>query len=182
MITALWLHTGSINRVPGFLHALQDLSHPVVVVDCSSSAGVTVASQLLQGQMAGALPGASHSLSHSQSSLDGSHDTLLVSALTHGTLVLDNIHKVSFVAASPMLLPCPQPHHHSIAFQNYSGCLSQHMTSNSRDVAINIIVTNSCVLQAPYKSRHMLLPSPQPHHQGKAHFGLFVPLSDIRHA
>jgi len=75
------------------LHAhLQDASHPVVVIDCSTAAGVSVATQLLHGRHGGVLPGADHAPINS--SLDVSHDDLLVSALTEGTLVLDNIHKV----------------------------------------------------------------------------------------
>lgn len=71
---------------------LQDASHPAVVIDCSSAAGVSVATQLLHGRHGGVLPGTDHSPINS--SLDVSHDDLLVSALTQGTLVLDNIHKV----------------------------------------------------------------------------------------
>lgn len=69
-----------------------------MVVDCSTAAGVEAASQLLCGDQGGVLPGAAghcslHSTGNSLPSI--AHDPLLVSALTDGTLVLDNIHKVS---------------------------------------------------------------------------------------
>lgn len=74
------------------LHCLsvQDVSHPMVVVDCSSASGVKAASQLLLGGLHG-LPAAAD---YSKSSVDVAHDALLLSALTDGTLVLNNVHKV----------------------------------------------------------------------------------------
>lgn len=78
----------------------QDTNHPVVVVDCSTAAGVEAASQLLRGNLDGVLPGAAENSLHSNgNSLGIAHDSLLVSALADGTLVLDNIHKVSSRAA-----------------------------------------------------------------------------------
>ena len=70
---------------------LQDMSshHPMVVVDCSSAAGVDAASQLLQGGLGGLARG-----DCSRSSVDVANDALLLSALTDGTLVLNNVHKV----------------------------------------------------------------------------------------
>jgi hypothetical protein len=68
----------------------QDVSHPVVVVDCSSASGAAAASQLLLGWPDGLLQG----VDHTKSSVDVAQDALLLSALTDGTLVLSNVHKV----------------------------------------------------------------------------------------
>lgn len=62
----------------------------MVVVDCSSALGVDVASQLLQGGLDGLL----HGTDYAKSSVDVANDALLLSALTEGTLVLNNVHKV----------------------------------------------------------------------------------------
>lgn len=69
---------------------MQDVSHPVVVVDCSSASGAAAASQLLLGGPDGLLQG----VDCTKSSVDVARDALLMSALTDGTLVLSNVHKV----------------------------------------------------------------------------------------
>ena len=63
----------------------------MVVVDCSSRAGAAAASQLLLGGPDGMLPGTDYS----KSSVDLDNDVMLLSALSKGTLVLSNVHKVS---------------------------------------------------------------------------------------
>lgn len=86
----------SMGTLEHSLHCLsmlvpvQDVSHPMVVVDCSSASGVEAASQLLLGGLDG-LPAVAD---YSRSGVDVAHDALLLSALTDGTLVLNNIHKV----------------------------------------------------------------------------------------
>lgn len=63
----------------------------MVVVDCSTVSGVDAAMQLLLGGPDGVHPG---SADYSRSSVDVANDALLLSALTEGTLVLNNVHKV----------------------------------------------------------------------------------------
>jgi hypothetical protein len=62
----------------------------MVVVDCSSASGVDAALQLLTGGPDGLL----HGPDPTKSSVDVAHDALLLSAITDGTLALNNLHKV----------------------------------------------------------------------------------------
>lgn len=62
----------------------------MVVIDCNTAAGAVAAAQLLLGGPEGLPP----SVLCSQASLDVANDVLLLSALSRGTLVLDNMHKV----------------------------------------------------------------------------------------
>jgi hypothetical protein len=73
-----------------------DASHFMVVVDCASAEGADLASQLLQGHC-GDVTRQSGSHDRSQPKHIGTtQEPPLLSALTGGTLVLDNIHKVGW--------------------------------------------------------------------------------------
>jgi len=63
-----------------------------VVIDCSTPGGAATVTQLLLGGPDFLLPG----VDLSKSSVDVANDALLASALTHGSLVLDNIHMMSW--------------------------------------------------------------------------------------
>lgn len=68
----------------------------MVVVDCSSRVGAAAASQLLLSGPDNMQPGTNLA----KTSVDLANDILLLSALSSGTLVLNNIHKVR--------RPCPE--------------------------------------------------------------------------
>jgi hypothetical protein len=85
-------------------HRQLTVSHPMVVVDCSSANGADVASQLLQGHFD------ARGHSHPEQTDPTQEQLLLLSALTGGTLVLDNVHKVS--AAHAGCIHFVLPFHH----------------------------------------------------------------------
>jgi len=73
----------------------------MVVVDCSSRVGAAAASQLLLSGPDNMLPGTNLA----KASVDLANDILLLSALSSGTLVLNNIHKVCRVQSSKQKMP-----------------------------------------------------------------------------